>query len=223
MQVWSKSMQPKSSAKGMRAPGSSSFVRLSSAVLAIGALLAPHAAMADDDGIGKSNGSRVDIEVSAKVKERCGISSDASRSTDTARIDQATTLTFAFRIDCNAPFAIGASSRHGGMQKIGADAKSANGFAIVKPYDVNLIVETDADTMRSAKCASNQLAAAGPSKGCDFFGTTAGQGMSSRQRTAIGRDGTVTVHWGDGDIENGRRLAAGQYQDVITVVVGVRT
>jgi len=190
---------------------------------AMAAMLTPQAAFADVSSNARSDGAKVDIEVTARVKERCGISGNTAHNAEGARIDQSTTLTFAFRIDCNAPFAIGASSRHGGLQKVGADPRTANGFATIKPYNVNLVVDTDADTMRSARCASSSLAADGSGRGCEFFGTTAGQGLSSRQRTAIGRDGTVTVQWDNGDIENGRRLAAGQYQDVITVVVGVRT
>ena len=197
--------------------------RAAPVLLALGALVSSQAAFADVDTMSRSDSAKVDIEVSARVKDRCGVSSNTAHNADVARIDQSTTLTFAFKIDCNAPFAIGASSRHGGLQKVGAAPETSNGFAIVKPYDVNLVVDTDSDTMRSAKCASGLLSASGTGRGCEFFGTTAGQGMSSRQRTAIGRDGTVTVHWNDGDMENGRRLAAGQYQDVITVIVGVRT
>lgn len=205
------------------AHGSGSNSRNLQGLLALVALLAPQSAFAEVTDRGRSDGAKVDIEVTARVKERCGVSSNATRSTDAARIDQSTTLTFSFKIDCNAPFAIGASSRHGGLQKVGADPRTTNGFAIVKPYDVNLVVETDSDTMRSNRCASTAIAADGSGRGCEFFATAAGQGLSSRHRTAIGRDGTVTVHWGNGDIENGRRLAAGQYQDVITVIVGVRT
>lgn len=180
------------------------------------------ASAATNDGASKFDEAQVAIEITARVKERCGISGDAAQAVQNPRIDQPQSLTFPFRIDCNAPFAIGANSLHGGLLKIGDETAARQGFAVLKPYDVSLTVETDGDALRSQPCNSRLLDASGDGQKCAFFGRAPGEGLSSQQRIAPDRNGTVTVRWnGDAD-ENGRRLAAGEYQDVITVVVGVQ-
>jgi hypothetical protein len=194
-----------------------------SLALALGSLLSANCAMAAVEHEGDSGSGQVSVEVAATVTERCGISGDATQLIQMPRIDHAATLVFPFKIDCNAPFAIGASTLHGGLLMTGGESAAAKGFAVVKQYDVSLSVDTDIDTLRSANCSARQLSVEGNGQGCEFFGTTPGQGLSSKRRTAIDRNGLVTVHWNDGDIEHGRRLAAGQFKDVITVVVGVRT
>lgn len=182
---------------------------------------AAHAAEALVEQGGEGGNGKVAIEISAKVAERCGISGGAQEAGLAPRIDQAQSLTFPFRIDCNAPFAIGASSLHGGLLKVGDNSAAKQGFAVLKQYDVSLAVETNGDALRSQSCSSRMLDTSGDGKKCELFGRAPGEGLSSQRRIATDRNGTVTVRWNGDDSENGRRLAAGQYQDVITVVVGV--
>lgn len=163
------------------------------------------------------------IEVTASVTERCGISSDSSSAiAATPDLDVATTLRFGFRLDCNAPFRIGVSSRNGALL-LDAQSNSENGedgFSRRKDYDVALDVATDGDPIRTEECAASALTSIGG--GCDFYGRDPGEGTSSGQRTAIDRSGAVIVKWQGGGDQTPRR-AAGIYRDTITVVVGVRS
>lgn len=197
--------------------------RMASLVFALRCLALPVDAIASIEGDDQSGSAGVSVEVLAQIKGRCGISGDTALLSQVPRIDQAVTLTFPFKIDCNAPFAIGASSLHGGLLKDDGDAAKSRGFAVLKQYQVSLSVETNDDVIRSQKCTSKQLSVDDRARGCEFFGIAPGQGLSSKQRIAIDRNGAVTVLWDSGDGENGRRLAAGHYRDTITVVVGVRT
>ena len=101
-------------------------------------------------------------------------------------------------------------------------ANDAQGFGIVKPYDVALSFATDqAGQVDAGSCAAAALNAAQPS--CSFYGAAPGTGFSPGEFvTAIRKDGSLAVSWKgeDGDTV---RLAAGDYRDVITVVVGPRT
>ena len=88
-------------------------------------------ARAEVEGAEQAGEGRIQIDVSAQVRGHCGISGNLTKQTEVARIDQSATLTFPFKINCNAPFAIGANSRHGGLLKIDGDADKAKGFDTV--------------------------------------------------------------------------------------------
>lgn len=183
------------------------------------ALLGSSAAMADDS---------IRIDITATIVERCGISRDASAADASAPdMDKAQQLRFPFKIDCNTPFAIGVSSQNGALRlsesdsaaRSAVDGRSADGFANEKAYDVALNVETDGAPMQSDACSSRTLTGKGGK--CAFYGTESGSGLSSGKRTAINRQGALTVSWKAGD--DGVRRAAGSYRDTLTVVVGPRT
>lgn len=164
---------------------------------------------------------RLAIEVSATVMERCGVNPDRV-PIQSAELDRPQTMNFQFSVDCNAPFVIGVSSQHGGMRLSTAtnnqDPTDAEGFAVEKAYDVALSVSTDDGVLDAGACNSQALTGRG--EGCAFFGAVAGEGMSSGGRTAINREGRLAVSWAEADA--GPRLAAGTFQDTITVVIGVR-
>jgi spore coat protein U-like protein len=175
-----------------------------------------------------ASSAHVDIELRATVAERCGIARTGSDPAAMPDLDTAQSLRFAFQVDCNTPFAIAVSSANGAlrMQQNGGpistgpgDARTPDGFAADKSYQVALSLDTDAGSISSQPCNSRDLTNSGGK--CAFYGTVPGTGLSSGGRTAMGRDGALTVSWKSGD-ENGVRHAAGTYQDTLTVVVGPR-
>jgi hypothetical protein len=170
--------------------------------------LVPTPVMATDDAL--------KIAVNATIAERCGITADDSVSTPgTANLDVATTLKFGFTLDCNTPFVIGVSSANGALLM----QDSGDGFATAKDYAVALDVETDGTRLTTGACAASALT--NTAGRCPFFGTSPGEGIRSGRRTAIGRRGSVIVSWPGG--EGPVRRAAGLYQDVLIVVVGVKS
>jgi len=185
------------------------------------ALLGSAPAWASGDG---HSSESLSIDVTARIAERCGIS--AKRSIDTSKVpdlDTAQVLRFDFNIDCNTPFKIGMSSQNGALRLVGAegnDPVAPDGFSVEKAYRVGLRVDTDADPLAPYTCSSRDLTNAAGN--CPFYGSRPGQGLSSGKRTAIDREGTITVSWPAID-DTGRRRAAGEYRDTITVVVGART
>ena len=164
------------------------------------------------------------IDITAQVVGRCGIEAVGSRTNDGARIDQPSTVTFNFQLDCNTPFRIGLAAQNGGLRLDGAAprASEAQGFGILKPYDVALSFATDqAGQVNVGTCAAAGLNPAQPA--CLFYGTSPGAGFSPGEFvTAIQKAGSLAVTW-KGEDGDAVRLAAGSYRDVITVVVGPRT
>ena len=180
------------------------------------------------------------VEVTADIAPRCDVEAQGPRSATDLRIDWATRVQFDFRLDCNAPFRIGLATQNGGLRHAAAGsvaagnganvgALDADGFATILPYDVALRFDTDqAGWVDAGSCASAALISS--AGGCRFYGRAAGEGLSPGARvTAIARTGTLAISWaGDGgDDPSGNparaRLAAGDYADIITLVVGPRT
>ena len=164
------------------------------------------------------------IDISAEVVGRCGVAATSPRTSELVRLDQPTTVTFDFELDCNTPFRIGLAARSGGMKLDDAAPGGADlhGFAATKPYDVSLRFGTDqAGQVDAGSCAASSLV---PANGtCNFYGAVAGSGFSpGRFVTAVQQGGTLQVSW-KGEDADPVRLAAGNYSDVITVVVGPRT
>ncbi|MGQ3101205.1 MAG: hypothetical protein ACT6Q5_06550 [Sphingopyxis solisilvae] len=175
-----------------------------------------------------TNTLKIDIE--ASIGERCGIAAVGADSKDGGRIDVATSVSFQFRLDCNTPFRIGVAAEQGALQLVETGGVAATrpgdrtpeGFATRKAYVANLQFATDQDGMVDAgECDSDELTSR--RGGCGFFGNRPGTGFSAgRDSTAIGREGALTVRWRGEDADS-VRLAAGTYQEVLTIVVGPRT
>ena len=161
------------------------------------------------------------IDVKARIDEQCGIVASGPTSNNGADLSVATTVNYGFTLNCNTPFKIGVSSEHGGLRLTTAasDAVADNGFSVEKPYDVRLRVRTDGEAMQPDDCSSEALV--DRTGDCAFFGRNPGQGLSSGQRTAINREGTLRVSW-PAESNGGPRRVAGLYQDTLTVVVGAR-
>lgn len=183
------------------------------------ALIAPSTAFAAD-------ADHIAIDVTATIAERCGIARGPATLASAALpdLETAQTLGFDFQLDCNTPFAIAVSSSNGAMvlddpTRAGPVGRTETGFSNRKAYSVALALETDDAPIATRPCDAADLVAAGSA--CPFYGTVAGQGLSSGRRTAIRRNGRVIVGWRGGD--DGIRRAAGTYQDTLTIVVGPRT
>ena len=160
------------------------------------------------------------VDLAASIAQRCGIKAVGATTLTGASIDRAESYAFDFTLDCNTPFAIGVKSGNGALKLAGSSAIDAagQGFSILKPYAVSLSVQTDNGPLEGGSCASEKLT--GPGQ-CAFYGASSGEGLSSGQRTAIERTGSVGVSWTVVDGE--ARRAAGTYQDTLTIIVGVRS
>lgn len=170
------------------------------------------------------SGDVLRIDIAASIGQRCGIVATGANAYDGGRVDEATRVAFAFSLDCNTPFKIGVAAQNGALQLIGSNAASQpkNAFSVRKPYVAGLRFDTDLAGMISAgECASAALLASDAS--CAFYGTEPGSGLhSGRRNTAIGRQGELTVSWQGADAES-VRLAAGSYQEILTIVVAPST
>lgn len=203
-----------------------SYCALATATMMAAAL--PGVAVAKPSTVPMTNTLKIDIE--ARIAERCGIAAIGANSKDGGRIDVASTVSFNFRLDCNTPFKIGVAATQGALELVTtgepqrgqSDGLTSEGFGTRKAYVASLQFATDQDGLVDAgECHSDNLTS---KRGdCDFYGSRPGAGFSAgNNSTAIGRDGSLTVKWRGEDAE-AVRLAAGAYQEILTIVVGPRT
>jgi hypothetical protein len=165
------------------------------------------------------------IDVQATVTARCGVAAIGDRANAPVAIDRAQALTFSFSLDCNTGFRIGVRAAHGALRLTTAPsgARDLDGFGIERDYLVALTLATDdSAALAAGQCSSRDLAEG--ATGCPFYGRPRdGGGFSpGENRTAINRGGSLTVTWSGDEMQDGRRLAAGNYQDVLTVEVAPR-
>ena len=190
-----------------------------SAIAVVAAALIPATAQAKPP-----KGDVLQIDIEAQIGRRCGIAALGTKSNDSGRIDQATRIAFAFALDCNTPFKIGVAAQHGGLQLAGTTMpqQGNGGFATRKAYVAGLQFNTDqAGTIAAGDCGSASLLAANAT--CRFYGAEPGSGLySGRNITAIGREGELIVSWGGEDADS-TRLAAGVYQETLTIIVAPST
>lgn len=163
----------------------------------------------------QSNDS-VSIDILASVPDRCGFaSSTPAHQTREGNLEQAFRQDIRLKLDCNTPFSIHAVSRSGALVHTTASPDSS-GFAFSKTYNVQVAVETDLGVVTSARCDSSNLRDGG---NCELAN---GRGLSSGQGVAVDRDAILTIDWPDQSALP-RRLAAGDYQDTITITIGARS
>lgn len=165
--------------------------------------------------VAQSNDS-VSIDILASVPDRCGFaSSTPTHQTREGNLEQAFRQDIRLKLDCNTPFAIHAVSQSGALVHTTATPDSS-GFAFSKTYNVQVAVETDLGVITSARCDSSTLRDGGT---CELAN---GRGLSSGQGVAVDRDAILTIDWPDQSALP-RRLAAGDYQDTITITIGARS
>jgi hypothetical protein len=163
----------------------------------------------------------VSIDIKARVAERCGIKA-GKHANKPLRIDQAQSFALGFDLDCNTPFRIGISSERGAMRLTTAPdgATDLDGFSIEKPYTIALSMATDSlGNVDAGSCTSRDLL--DQQGACPFYGHPRGHtGFSpGDHETAIQRQGQILISWAGDDGAAPRRLAAGDYQDILTVEV----
>ncbi|MFK0298034.1 hypothetical protein ACIQTU_02330 [Brevundimonas sp. NPDC090276] len=158
----------------------------------------------------------VEIAVSATVAERCGFAPGAASTLDvSADLEGAHSQSLALRLDCNTPFRITARSEDGHLTNRSA-SDDLSGYAFAKVYGFSLELDTDAGKVRSGRCLSSTLMDGGNCVLAQPGGLGSGDGV------AIGRDATLTVDW-PSQTSLGRRLAAGDYSDTITITIAARS
>lgn len=158
----------------------------------------------------------VEIAVSATVAERCGFTPGAASALNaSADLEDAHSQSLALRIDCNTPFMVTAKSEYGRLTNRSA-SDDLSGYAFAKTYGFSLELDTDAGKVRSGHCLSTVLVEGGSCVLAQPGGLGSGDGV------AIGRDATLTVDW-PAQSTLGRRLAAGDYTDTITISIAART
>jgi hypothetical protein len=178
------------------------------ALVALG-LAAP--AVAQDAG--------VDITVSAVIADRCGFARLAPTPLRgvTPDLETAQTFSVSLPLDCNTPFAVGVRGENGRLVNV-TSRPDGSGYAFDKTYGVRLTLETSEGDVRSERCASDQIVAGGT---CGFASDQPGRGLGSGGGVATPGAVTLTIDWPDQSTLN-QRLAAGDYSDTITLVVGAR-
>jgi hypothetical protein len=170
------------------------------------------------------SGNTLSIDIEASISQRCGIAALGSNSDDGGRIDEPTRIAFRFGLDCNTPFKIGVAAQNGALQLVGTTGQNAgtSGFAHRKNYVAGLQFNTDqTGLVRAGECVSSALTSANTS--CRFYGSEPGSGIySGRNTTAVGREGELTLTW-QGEESDAVRLAAGAYQEILTIIVAPST
>ena len=156
----------------------------------------------------------VEIAVSASVSERCGFTPGTTALNTSGDLEDAHSQTLMLRIDCNTPFAIEAKSEGGRLTNRSA-SDDQSGYAFEKVYGLSLSLDTDIGKIFSGRCLSTALV-----EGGDCILARPG-GLGSGDGVAIGRDAVLTVDW-PAQTTLGRRLAAGDYSDTITISIAAR-
>ena len=108
------------------------------AVLAVTALAGSVQAHDNDPKVVRD--AVVEIEVLARIQERCGFLEKPAATIDSLNLGAAGETRLDFFIDCNTPFAIGVSSVNGGFKA--TRTKLAGGFRTLLSYDVGLNLQT---------------------------------------------------------------------------------
>jgi spore coat protein U-like protein len=157
----------------------------------------------------------VEIAVSATVSERCGFMPGQAQGLNASSdLEDAHVQSMVLRVDCNTPFAVSVKSEGGRLTNRSA-SDDLSGYAFDKVYGFSLSLDTDVGQVRSGRCLSTALVEGGACVLAQPGGLGSGDGV------AIGRDATLTVDW-PAQSALGRRLAAGDYSDTITISIAAR-
>lgn len=157
----------------------------------------------------------VEITMTATVPDRCGFTPGPALTLEASGdLEDAHAQSLALRIDCNAPFMVTAKSEDGRLTNRSA-SDDLSGYAFDKVYGLSLSLDTDVGQVRSGRCLSTALV-----EGGDCILARPG-GLGSGDGVAIGRDATLTVDW-PAQSGLGRRLAAGDYSDTVTISIAAR-
>lgn len=185
--------------------------RLAGLGAAIAPLLAPLPSLAQP-------GESVEVVISAIVPQRCRFGAPPRVEAPTLDLDSAQAFELVLPIDCNTPFAVAVRAEHGRLVNV-SSAPDGSGYDFDKVYGVRLALRTDQGLVRSERCPSTEIARDGL---CAFAEDRPGEGLSSGPGLALPGEATLAIDW-SGQAAEGRRLAAGDYRDTITLTLGART
>lgn len=152
----------------------------------------------------------VTVKVEGFIPQECAISS-AGRSTsygmdvDIADVTRPGQKDYAFVVNCNAPFSYRLEARHGALKRDDGSA-TPEGFTASVPYNVAVLIPTDASTI-SDNCTGESIRAGQVS--CAF--SDSGNGI------ALGQEAKLTVVWRPQGMP-----VAGRYTDRLAITVGAR-
>jgi hypothetical protein len=149
---------------------------------------------------------RVRIEVTGRIVPACS----SATSTTTLNIgdpSKAGSTSYSFTVDCNAPFKYTMQSDNGALRLVGAPAAAARASVEV-PYKVHINIPLTFGGAIDDTCASAAIKQGATS--CHF--------SDSGRKVAIEKKASAEISW------NGApgQLAAGQYNDRLTVTVSVQ-
>ena len=167
-------------------------------------------------GQGPVNSIEVGIDVRASVLGRCGFASGGAPAGSVQQADFDRTgfsKDFAVVLNCTGASRIAVSSAKGGL----STGASAAGLATRAPYTVALRLVADNGTTAAASCDAAGLSAGG---GCAFSGTantTNGLHLAAASTKANGSYLRVSAPVYAGITP----LAAGQYDDTLTITVSI--
>lgn len=170
-------------------------------------------------GVAHAQDGPVTIEVVSEVPPRCGFAGGELAGQMPLRdLERSARFDIRIGLDCNTPYAFGVVATHGLLTNLTARSGGSGGYAYTKRYSVSVALHTDQGTVRSDACISSDLVLGGT---CMFAAASVGSGFSSGEGISVDRDAVLTVEWVD-QSTMANRLAAGQYQDTLTMVVGPR-
>ncbi len=180
------------------------------ATLSCVALVNPVAASADEGSL--------KVELVTQVPARCGfVAGSLIGQSATPDLERAARFDIRVKLNCNTPYSFGILAEQGKLTNRDA-VPDRSGYAFAKPYRVSVALDTDRGGVKSDFCRSTELVSGGH---CAFAADAPGAGLSSRRGISINRDAILTVEWAD-QATMPSRLAAGRYQDTLTMVIGPR-
>ncbi|HEY1750673.1 MAG TPA: hypothetical protein VGG29_05385 [Caulobacteraceae bacterium] len=195
----------------MRISASHSNRPLWAAAAAVGLLLT----CAPTARAGANTSGAVTIDLSGRVRARCGFQTPPPSSVD-VDLSVAGSVSEAFVLDCNTPFRLRVASEHGTLALNDADGAPAQ-LGRSDPYQVEVKFKTDLGAFDET-CDAADLKGRHGGGGCAFYGDRCGEGLSSGDGVAIGQSGALNVSW----TAPATTLVAGRYADTLTIVVEAR-
>jgi hypothetical protein len=147
----------------------------------------------------------VKIEVTGNLVAACA-SATSTATLNAGDVTKAGSLSYSFTVDCNAPFKYSMQSDNGALRLVNAPA-AASKATVEIPYNVHINIPLTFGGAINDTCTSTSIKQGAAS--CQF--------SNSGQKVAINQQATAGISWSASG-----PLAAGQYQDRLTVTVSVQ-
>jgi len=149
---------------------------------------------------------KVQIEVTGNLVPSCG-NSGTTLSVDAGDLTKAGSVTFAFTVDCNAPFQYTMHSGNGALRLVDAPA-GLKREQIELPYEVSFSIPLTRGEAIKDTCKSTALRQGAVN--CKF--------TNSGSKVALNQTATGQISWE----APSQQLAAGKYKDQLTISITAR-